>query len=284
MKKISWIASYPKSGNTYIRLLLSAYFYSTDGIISDFNTIENIFKISRYAFLKNIKNVPEIDYFIKNPKISSKYWLPIQKEISSKIKTNLFIKTHDCMAKINNTYFTNKDLTKCFIYIVRDPRSIAVSYSHHTGYDLNKTIKYLINKNYIINYQKTDLTIPELVSSWAIHYNSWKNFANNGLGLIIKYEELVQNPIIQFRKILLFLKNFINFEINEKKLINCVNSTNLQNLKKIENKKGFLEKPFTSKKFFRKGVVDEWTNVLNNEQIKLIENNFFQEMKTLEYL
>ena len=71
---------------------------------------------------------------------------------------------------------------------------------------------------------------------------------------------------------------------NEKKLINCVNSTNLQNLKKIENKKGFLEKPFTSKKFFRKGVVDEWTNVLNNEQIKLIENNFFQEMKTLEYL
>ena len=174
MKKISWIASYPKSGNTYIRLLLSAYFYSTDGIISDFNTIENIFKISRYAFLKNIKNVPEIDYFIKNPKISSKYWLPIQKEISSKIKTNLFIKTHDCMANINNTYFTNKDLTKCFIYIVRDPRSIAVSYSHHTGYDLNKTIKLV-------------KTLKNEVYAFKIGYEFFFSFGLSGYNKIYKF-------------------------------------------------------------------------------------------------
>ena len=32
MKKIIWISSYPKSGNTFLRAMLSAFFYSEDGI------------------------------------------------------------------------------------------------------------------------------------------------------------------------------------------------------------------------------------------------------------
>ena len=194
MNKISWIASYPKSGNTYIRLLLSAYFYTTHGTISDFEPIDNIFKISRYEFLKNVSNIPSIDNFINEPKLVSQYWEEAQKAISKKINNNLFIKTHDCMAIISNNQFTSEKYTKSFIYIVRDPRSVAVSYSHHTGYDIDKTIQYLTNKNYIINYTKEEKTIPELVSSWNIHYNSWKSFLKKGNGIIIKYEDLVTKP------------------------------------------------------------------------------------------
>ena len=284
MKKISWIASYPKSGNTYMRLLLSAYFYTSDGVISDFKSIDNIFKISRYAFISNVNNVPSIEDFINNPHLISQYWIEAQKAIASKIEKNLFIKTHDCMEIIPNKKFTSENYTKCFIYIVRDPRSVAVSYSHHTGYDLETTIKYLVNKDYIITYKKEEMIVPELVSSWSVHYNSWKNFINKGNGIIIKYENLVKNPKKEFENILFFLKNFIGFEINEKKIINCIESTKLFNLKKVEKKIGFKEKPINNKNFFRKGSINEWQEILSNEQIKFIEKNFKNEMIELKYL
>jgi len=284
MSKISWIASYPKSGNTYIRLLLSAYFYTADGIISDFKPIDNIFKISRYEFLKNVANIPNIDDFINEPKLISQYWDEAQKAISSKIKNNLFIKTHDCMGIISNNKFTSEKYTKSFIYIVRDPRSVAVSYSHHTGYNIDKTIKYLTNKNYIINYSKEEKTVPELVSSWNIHYNSWKSFLKKGNGIMIKYEDLVNNPADEFRKILIFLNNVMQFDINEKKIIKSVESTQLNNLKKLEKKMGFSEKSKNNQNFFRKGIFDEWKEVLTSKQIKYIENNFRSEMIELNYL
>ena len=96
MKKISWIASYPKSGNTYMRLLLSAYFYTSDGVISDFKSIDNIFKISRYAFISNVNNVPSIEDFINNPHLISQYWIEAQKAIASKIekKTTFSVEAH----------------------------------------------------------------------------------------------------------------------------------------------------------------------------------------------
>lgn len=284
MSKISWIASYPKSGNTYIRLLLSAYFYTADGIISSFAPIDNIFKISRYEFFKNVSDVPSIDDFLNEPKLISQYWEEAQKAISKKINNNLFIKTHDCMSVISNNKFTSEKYTKSFIYVVRDPRSVAVSYSHHTGYDIDKTINYLTSKNYIINYTKEEKTVPELVSSWNIHYNSWKSFLKKGNGIIIKYEDLVNNPVDEFTKILVFLKNIIQFEIKEAKIIKSVESTQLNNLKILEKKLGFKEKPINSKSFFRKGIFNEWKKVLTYKQIQCIEKNFRSEMIELNYL
>ena len=128
------------------------------------------------------------------------------------------------------------------------------------------------------------MTVPELVSSWSIHYNSWKEFVYKGNGLIIKYEDLVKNPLDEFAKILGFLKKFISFNIDKIKLINSVESTLFENIKKLEMKTGFKEKPDTSKEFFRKGDINEWENILSVDQIKLIEKNFGSEMRELNYL
>ena len=78
------------------------------GIISSFAPIDNIFKISRYEFFKNVSDVPSIDDFLNEPKLISKYWEEAQKAISKKINKNLFIKTHDCMATISNNIFTSE--------------------------------------------------------------------------------------------------------------------------------------------------------------------------------
>ena len=85
-------------------------------------------------------------------------------------------------------------------------------------------------------------------------------------------------------KILEFLKKFISFNIDKIKLVNSVESTLFENIKKLEIKTGFKEKPNASKEFFRKGTTNEWKNILTVEQIKLIEKKFRSEMRELNYL
>ena len=283
MKKIIWIASYPKSGNTFMRLLLSSYFYTKDGTTENFETIKNIFSMNHYNIYKNIKNFPTIESLKNNPQQITSYWDDAQKLLSENIKNNLFIKTHNCMAEILHKTFTNEQFTKCFIYIVRDPRSVVISYKHHFITTYDNAIEQLNNKS-LIGFESTFEKVPELVSSWGIHYNSWKNFLNKGNGLIIKYEDLVLDPFNTFKKVLIFLNKFLNFEIDEKKIKKSLHSNTLLNLKKIENKEGFIEKPKNTKEFFRKGKIDEWKHELNSAQNRVIIENFHKEMSEIGYL
>ena len=117
---IIWLSSYPKSGNTYVRSFLSAYYYSKDG---SFN----------FDLLKNIEQFPDKQFFngfIKTREEASKKWLSSQKEIikSKRIK---FLKTHSAYGSYDNNPFTTSEVTIGSIYIVRDPRNLVSSLMNH---------------------------------------------------------------------------------------------------------------------------------------------------------
>ena len=97
---IIWIASYPKSGNTWIRSLISAYFYSKDG---KFN-----FKLLKNINLFSSRNFPDkfSDKLNYQSRIS-KNWIPTQKLINEDKKTHFF-KTHNAICSINGNHFTDK--------------------------------------------------------------------------------------------------------------------------------------------------------------------------------
>ena len=86
MKKICWIVSYPKSGNTYLRMLLTSYFYTKDGLTNDFQEIKNIFNINNYNIYKKIKNFPNLNQLIENPQIITLFWEGAQKLLAEEIK------------------------------------------------------------------------------------------------------------------------------------------------------------------------------------------------------
>ena len=122
---IIWIASYPKSGNTWVRSLLSAYFFTEDG---EFN----------FNLLENIKKFPSEDFIsekLRDPLEITKYWRPTQEEIlkSKKIK---FLKTHNCLMQLNNNKFTTTKHTLGVIYIIRDPRNVLTSFKKPHGHHL----------------------------------------------------------------------------------------------------------------------------------------------------
>ena len=127
---IVWIASYPKSGNTWIRSLLSSYIYTEDGIFN-FSLLNKIkqFPNKKFfkSFLKNFSDIKEV----------SNFWIAAQTKINLTNDT-VFLKTHSALCTLENNQFTNKTNTKAIIYVVRDPRNLITSLSHH--YSKNKLL------------------------------------------------------------------------------------------------------------------------------------------------
>ena len=121
-----------------------------------------------------------------------------------------------------------------------------------------------------------------LLSSWANHYKSWKNY-NLGKILIIKYEDLVQKTFNKFYEIVLYLNELQNIEIDEKKILDSIEFTKFDNLQKLEKKYGF-EEATSSKTFFRAGKVGSWKKELSSDLSKKIEKYFNKEMVELNYL
>jgi len=284
-QNIFWLASYPKSGNTMLRLFLSLYFFSEDGVLKDFKVIKNINNLNNYNIYEKLKDIPSLDSFISNPEIISNYWLRAQKSISEQYpKKIFFLKTHNAQIKYNSFNFTNSSVTRGFIYIVRDPRSVLLStMDHYNHKTYEEASKYLLSDKHI-TYVKGNF-LPEFILSWKSHFLSWKGFLNENkkLGLIIRYEDMVQKPKETFLDILRFFQTKINFDIEMKKFTNAVNAIQFKKLKKLEKEISFNEKSNSAKNFFRKGIVDEWKSVLPQSIAINIKKSFEKEMRELNY-
>ena len=271
-----------------LRLFIALYLYSKNGILNDFSITKKIPSFNSIKYFKNIISLDNLNDIKENPKLISKYWLEAQKNYIKKNKDPFIIwKSHNAQIKYKGYVFSNYIYSLCFFYIVRDPRSVLISMKHHFGFkSYTESLNYITNDNFITNYMEKENQVPEFILSWKSNYLSWKNFLNFNVnsGLIIKYEDMVKLPEETFEKIIKFLDKKLNKNFDKKKFNNCIKSINFHNLQKIENKFNFDEKSNKTKKFFRKGIVDEWNTSLNSEILEKLEKIFYNEMKYLGYL
>ena len=285
---IIWIASYPKSGNTWIRSLLCAYLFTKDGKF-DFNLLKNIKQFSS----KNLASdyVDNQNYQLR----IFKNWIPSQKIINNDKKIH-FHKTHNALCTINGNKFTDAFNTMTAIYIVRDPRNLITSLSHHYEIDLKEAFHFLTNKRktiFPINFMNNDEVKNShqdvnFLGDWSGHYQSWKNIGFCPIK-IIKYEDILLDTRAVFISILEFLSQFIKLEIKKEKISKSLNSTSFEILSQMEEKQGFDEATVLYKtkqkvKFFNLGKKNDWKKLLDNETIKKIDNAFKNEMRELNYL
>ena len=272
---IMWLASYPKSGNTWVRALLTNYLYNENYKENAFSKLDMIKSFpQKYAF-KGIVDELELE---KNYMVLFKYFIEAQKKINQD-KNLQIIKTHNICGSVNNFEFTDKENTLGSIYILRDPRSVAVSYAYHANISFEKSVEIMLDEKRITLHNKI---YPEARSSWKIHLRSWLNHPMPKI--IIKYEELEKNTHECFKSILIFINKFIKkkIDINDQKILNAVQNCSFENLSKLENELGFVEKG-KNVNFFRKGKTDEWKTVLSSELISKIEQEFSEELKEFKY-
>jgi len=284
---IIWLASYPKSGNTWVRSFLTSILYSNEGNINlnDLNKLGGQYPLrSQFKnFVKNFNNIDEI----KNE------WINTQEFLNLDNKTKFF-KTHHVNCKIGSSSFTDLNNTLGVIYIVRDPRNLITSIMHHFSKEsYQKAKEFIFDENRWLgivkdsNKKARDVDLPTLISSWKTHYNSWKVVNKNFL--LIKYEELLLNPDNEFKKIIEYLKNLIPININNQKFKRAIEACSFKNLKSLEDKEGFFEsvhdREFNSKKkFFNLGPDNNWKKLLDKNIRLEIEEKFKGEMLELGYL
>ena len=276
---IIWIASYPKSGNTWVRSIISSYFFSKTGKFD-------------FSLLKNISLYPSPKYFknkIYNPGEVSYFWEESQKKIIQEQK-EIFLKTHNALVAINNKNFTSEKTTLGAIYIVRDPRNILSSLKNHYDFkDYNETLEFMKNKKkYIWDLRrKNDFSGFQFLGSWSDHYKSWTQNKNIKT-LLVKYEDLEKDCYLTSHKLIKFILLLKGQKkmIDENKLFKSIETTKFDILRKKEIASGFDESIIINdkkKSFFFQGPENKWQKNLPKEILLKAEREFKDDLNYFNY-
>ena len=282
---IFWIASYPKSGNTWIRILLSSYYYTEDGIFNE-SKIHNIDQFPQKKYFKDFK----YDKTIVND--TARLWLKAQKKINLDKKLRFF-KTHNAFGNLNGNPFTDNINSIGAIYVVRDPRNVITSLKNHYELNDNQAYSWMINENNYLydihNFEEDGYSDFQFISSWSTNYKSWKVQKKIPIK-IIKYEDLLNETYLVFKDLINFINMIVNNSehINSDKLKKVIDSTLFDKLRKKEQDKGFTESVLSRDgkrkiPFFNLGPKNDWNKILNIKMVKKIEEVFADSMKDLSY-
>jgi hypothetical protein len=275
MGKIVWLASYPKSGNTWLRAFLHNYIaesetpYSINSLI-DFSASE-----SNALF-----------YAPHDPRPASAYSIADAQRLRPKVHRDLtrlhddlvFVKTHNACLSVHGVPLCTPEYTQAAIYILRDPRDVAVSYSAYTGQSLDQIIRFM-NKSQAAN-RGTDAQVFELLGSWSMHVDSWTR-QNNGKVLLLRYEEMLARPAESFGKVIAFLGSPAESE----RLNRAIEFSSFSSLAAQETAHGYAANaPNSASRFFRTGQTGQWREVLSNAQRLALETDHQSMMQKFGYL
>ena len=271
-KQICWLASYPKSGNTWLRLLLDAYFLG-DVDINDICIASGDVNAMYYK----IDNQPANRYPLDVQQLLRPMALTkmVLKHLNLDIDRPLFLKTHTVNGVIDSVKMIPNELTRATIYLVRDPRDIVKSLASHMGYTYDQAIEMMDNSFYrLLSSETVDRQMTTILTDWGQHVKSYV-LSTDKNALLVKYEDMKQAPEQALSAILKHCGMLVD-EDNVKK---AVKLTRLSRLKSQESEQGFAEKSQSNNKFF-----GEDHKPLTVKQRRKVENLFGKEMKLLGYL
>ena len=270
--KILWIASYPKSGNTWMRMFLSAY---RNGGVVDIN------RTGAFAY----DDMSKYTYQVVSPKplnemdpeemaaVRGAYFVHM---LNCGLGGRLFMKTHCCVGDIAGYPTIPEIFTEAAIYLVRDPRAVCCSYAHHCQMSIDETIDFMMKEAATINHD----TRYHTLGTWEQHVNSWFNPEIEYPRFVVRYEDMVKNPKKTFKDII----EYLGWEYDETTFSKALKATEFARLKKQEEKSGFREQSLAGANFFRSGKTDSWKDELSEKQEKRLTDAFSDMMKAIGYL
>lgn len=275
--KIVWLASYPKSGNTWFRAFLSALMgegkieinnMKTDGIFSSREIFDYITDLdSRDLYDDEVKNM-----------------LPdVYRQLAAERKQTQLVKIHDAYThNSKNETIVPEDVTHCAIYIIRNPLDVVASFANHNGSTIDEAIILMNNKKGSIARQHNNLNtanqLRQLMYDWSGHASSWIDLPHFPVH-IMRYEDMLSNPVGTFTKTL----DAIGWSYPEDEIKAAIEASSFDKLSTQESDGGFYEKAKKSPKFFRNGISGNWRNELTTAQAKKILLAHETVMKQYEY-
>ncbi len=273
--KIWWLASYPKSGNTWLRLFIVTVL---SGKPADMNKLHLLGTSSagRVAFDRSI-GIEAVELSLRQQTILR----PRAYEVwAAEAKRPLYCKAHDayCLTPAGEPLFPPA-ATWGAVYVVRDPRSVAVSLAHHTGSSIDHAITLMADANAAFSHsgKRAHLQLKQHLMRWSEHVESWLSapFPVH----LVRYEDMKADPHTAFAAIAAAL----GLPSDRTTIAAAVESTSFSHLQAEERASGFVEKPYKMAAFFREGRSDGWRDALTPEQAARIAATHGEVMRRLGY-
>jgi hypothetical protein len=251
MRRITWIASYPKSGNTWVRAIVDRMVHPERPLdINALSATAPSFSSLTQRFVE--RNAIKLSG--SAPGEVRRWWTPVQREICEDAERDIFLKTHNVAAKFDSGPFPDPGSTAGAIYVVRDPRDVALSYAWHYKMTLGLAIVALCTSS-AFNIKQEQLGLTELLMSWGEHVFGWTSLKRCRL-LVLRYEDLLADPAAGVRRIGAFLDKPLSAD----QVDAIVAATSFQELKGQEQARGFNES-VRPDGFFRTGTAGQWRDI-----------------------
>ncbi len=275
---IYWLASYPKSGNTWFRVFLANLLNQNDRP-ADINNLSISLMASSRKIFDEVTGVPSSELTF-NEILNLRP--EVYKHLSAQAKELIYQKIHDAYITTGRgESLIPQEATKGVVYFIRNPLDVAVSFAYHSACSFDKMIQIMNDPGYSFcgNPQKMHNQLTQKLLTWSGHVKSWTEQSTLPV-YIVKYEDMVTQTFETFKKAL----DTLGLDKPDEEIFRAIQHSNINELQKQEKEKGFSEKSSRSVSFFRKGKIGSWKDELNPQQANQIIHDHKEVMQQFGYL
>ncbi|WCM28758.1 sulfotransferase domain-containing protein [Sphingomonas sp. QA11] len=276
--RIDWLASYPKSGNTWLRLLLANYFSETDDP-HDINAPGVTRGVARSRWL--------FDNFLG---LSSSDLLPhealaLQPQVyhvmARRNAAPVWLKVHDRQQRLEDgSWLFPPAASGVAVYIIRNPLDVAVSNAFHDGHaDMERAVAKLCDPAMTIGTRASS-QIPQHLGDWSAHVSSWVDQSDIPV-LVLRYEDMLADTAGALARVIAFARP--ETTIVPDRIDQAVRHCQIEALQSAEREHGFREAPRRTTQFFRSGRAGDWLAHLSIAQADRIRSAHLPVMRRFGY-
>lgn len=276
MGRIIWLASYPKSGNTWLRAFLANLVLDRKEPLPINDLRAFTFSDTRPRFYaaaagQSLESLAlnDAEVVALRPKV--------QALIAAERPHDHFVKTHSIFGKVGGQPLFAPNLSAGAVYVARNPLDVIPSYAAHFNLTLDQAILALESRK---NCSPTvGASIGYLMGRWCDHVESW--LSNKQIPcVVLRYEDLAARPEETFGR----LAKTLGISGDAERLRRAIAFSSFEELSRQEQESDFSERPPHTGRFFRSGKVGEGADLLSAAQRERVTKVQGPMMRRLGYL
>ncbi|NNE06729.1 MAG: sulfotransferase domain-containing protein [Xanthomonadales bacterium] len=276
MGNICWIASYPKSGNTWMRAFIENYIQNRNSPVDINALFLNSTAEARAERFQVYAGQGRATTDMETEEICAIRPL-VQADIARQAQGTVFVKTHNFLGEYRGCPLHSSAVTSGAIYVVRNPLDVCISMARYFDYTVDEAIDYLSEE--MTGTPNEVHHVPQVISSWSANVESWTGTPDDQI-LVVRYEDMLDQALKVFRKV----ESFLGMKKDPARLRKAIRFSSFGQMKAQESKSGFVEKHENANAFFRQGRKGQWREQLTSEQVARVVEKHAAQMARFKYL
>ncbi|MBT3789915.1 MAG: sulfotransferase domain-containing protein [Alphaproteobacteria bacterium] len=275
MAGILWLASYPKSGNTWLRVFLY-------NLLTNARTVGAVSQLGQFNYsdthiplFQSLTTKPVTEMTVEETAVLRPV---MHRKLAASSPNTTFVKTHCALTEFGGQDQITMDATSGAMYVVRNPLDVCLSMAPHFGISIDEAIDWLADSTFMAGAD--DGEVPYLISSWSRHVDSWTREGENASLHIVRFEDMTYKPGPTFKSV----AKFMGLKPPAEVLKRAIKLSSFDSVRKQEDENGFIERSVHSEKFFRSGKANQWKSELSKAQVDRVVEANHDMMKKFNYL